>query len=237
MPPSNTASKTRSAFYDLDGTLLSGNVVTRYAFFAKRRRWGALQYAKLLASVPLLVGLDLYSRRAFNEYFYRAYRGLRRDWLEGLAETLFEEVIRPDIYPGAKALVGADRREGYRVVLITGALDFDLPAVVRHFGFDDVISNRLVFANGTATGEVAPPLLAGETKVQAVLDWCRKYNVDAAQSKAYSDSFSDLPMLEAVGRPAAVHPDRRLRQEALRRGWPILDLKKGNHGDGTPLDS
>ena len=227
----------RSAFYDLDGTLISGNIVTRYAFFARRRPRGALHYARLLLKVPLFLALDLYSRRAFNEYFYREYRGLRREWLESLADDLFDKVMRPEIHPGAQALVDGDRRAGYRVVLVTGALDFDLPPLVRHFGFDDVISNRLVFADGAATGEVEPPVLAEETKVQALRDWCRKYNVDAAQSKAYSDSFSDLPLLEAVGQPAAVHPDRRLRQEALRRGWPILDLKKGGHGDRSPVGS
>jgi len=55
---------------------------------------------------------------------------------------------------------------------------------------------------------------------------CRQYNVEPARSKAYSDSFSDVPMLEAVGQPAAVNPDRRLRRVARERGWPVLDLKR-----------
>jgi HAD superfamily hydrolase (TIGR01490 family) len=220
----------RAAFYDLDGTLISGNVVTRYAFFARRRPWGVWQYTKLLLSVPLLLGMDLYSRRAFNKYFYRSYRGLRREWLESLSDDLFERVIRPEIYPSAKSLVEADRQQGYRVVLVSGALDFDLPALVRYFRFDGVLCNRLVFQNGAATGEVVAPLLAEDSKRQALLAWCRQYNVDLAQSKAYSDSLSDLPMLEAVGQPAVVHPERRLRQIAAARGWPILDLKKGNDG-------
>lgn len=220
----------KTAFYDLDGTLLSGNVVTRYAFFARNHPSTAtavLKYTKLLLSVPVWIGLDFYSRRLFNEVFYREYRGMRRDWLEGLAERLFEEVIRPEIYPGAKALVDADRDKGYRPVLVTGALDFDLGPVVRHFGFDEVICNRLVFENGTATGEIARPLIAEREKQEALMSLCRERNVDTAQSKAYSDSFSDLPMLESVGLPVAVHPDRRLRRVALERGWPMLDLKEG----------
>ena len=92
-------------------------------------------------------------------------------------------------------------------------------------GFDDVIANRLVYESGIATGQVAPPLLAEAAKVEAIRSYCRQYNVETAQSKAYSDSLSDLPMLEAVGLPAAVNPQRRLRRVAVERDWPILDLK------------
>jgi len=219
----------RTAFYDLDGTLISGNVVTRYAFFAKRHPsllTAALKYTKLLVSVPLLIGLDLYSRRLFNQVFYREYRGMKREWLEGLAESLFEDVIRPSIYPGAKALVEADREKGFRLVLVTGALDFDLAPVLRYFGFDAVICNRLVYENGAATGEVVQPLIAERDKREALVKLCEASQIDRSQSKAYSDSFSDLAMLEAVGLPSVVHPDRRLRRAAMERGWPILDLRR-----------
>ena len=224
----------RLAFYDLDGTLVSGNLVTRYAFFARNHPSpfrAALKYTKLVLSVPLLIGLDLYSRRLFNEIFFREYHGLEKAWLERLSERLFDEVTRPSIYPGAKALVEADRAKGFRLVLVTGALDFELGPVARYFGFDDVICNSLVYKNGTATGEITPPLIAEQEKVAALRRLCTEYNVDTAHSKAYSDSFSDLPMLESVGMPAAVNPDRRLRRAALERGWPILDLKKANHGN------
>lgn len=220
----------RAAFYDLDGTLISGNVVTRYVFFAKNYPSSiraALKYAKLLASVPLLIGLDFYSRRLFNEVFYREYRGMKKDWLEELSETLFEKVMRPSIYKGAEALVASDREQGFRLVLVTGALDFDLRAATRHFGFQDVICNSLVYENGTATGKVASPLIAEEEKREAVLRFCRQHHVDTARSKAYADSFADFPVLEAVGFPVAVHPDRRLKRVARERGWPILDLKGG----------
>ncbi len=87
----------------------------------------------------------------------------------------------------------------------------------------------LVFENGAATGEVVRPLIAGREKVTAMTRVCRHCGVDPAQSKAYSDSFSDVPMLEAVGNPAAVNPDLRLKRVALARGWPVLNLKRGNH--------
>ena len=91
-------------------------------------------------------------------------------------------------------------------------------------GFDDLICNRLVYEDGVASGEVVSPLLAEQEKVAAVHRFCREYNVETARSKAYSDSFSDLPMLEAVGLPSAVNPDRRLRRTANDRSWPVLNL-------------
>ncbi len=181
--------------------------------------------ARLLASVPWLFGLDLYSRKEFNAVFYRKYRGLERQWLEALAEGLFSELFLPAMHAGAQPLIEQDRAAGFQTVLVTGSLDFALGPIVRHFGFDHVISNRLVFRDGVATGDLEPPLVAEDQKVAAMGSLAREYNVDTALSKAYSDSMSDLPMLEAVGLPSVVHPGRRLRQIAEQRGWPVLNLK------------
>ncbi len=222
------------AFYDFDGTLVSTNVVTQYVWYVRRRAStlrNAAKLTKLTLMVPALLAIDLASRRLFNEVFYREYRGMREAWLREEAAALFENLFRRAIFPGAESLVARDRAAGFRTVLLTGSPEFALAPVARHFGFDRVVANRLEFAAGVATGAILPPVIAGDEKVAAMRRLAREYNVGTERCKAYTDSKSDLPMLEAVGLPAAVNPDARLKREALRRGWPVIDLETGSHGD------
>src|SRR5215471_12537308 len=161
----------KAAFYDLDGTLLSCNLVTMHAYYARNDRSllkSVYQFTKVLLSVPLLFGLDLYSRSVFNVFSFRAYRGMHRDRLIGLADDLFEVTLKPSIFPQAQSLINTTRELGYRNVLVTGTLDFTIRPIALHFGIEEVICNRLEFKNHIATGEVLPPLLAENEKARSI---------------------------------------------------------------------
>ena len=217
----------KAAFYDLDGTLLSCNLVTMHAYYARNDRSllkSVYQLSKVILSVPLLFGLDLYSRSLFNVFSFRAYRGMHRDRLVGLADDLFEVTIKPSIFPQARALLECTRALGYRNVLVTGTLDFTIRPIAMHFDFDEVICNRLEFRNHVATGRVLPPLLAENEKARSIREYAALNGIDLAQSCAFSDSSADVPMLSAVGHPVATNPTRRLRRIALQNNWPILEL-------------
>src|SRR5215471_10832640 len=220
-------SMNKAAFYDLDGTLLSGNLVSMYAYYARNDRSivkSVYQFTKVLLNVPLLFGLDLYSRTLFNIFSFRAYRGMHRDRLIGLADDLFEVTLKPSIFPQAKALVDTTRNLGYRNVLVTGTLDFQIRPIALHFEFDEVICNRLEFKNHVATGKVLQPLLAEKEKERSIREYALQEGIDLAQSCAFSDSSADVPMLSAVGHPVATNPTHRLRRIASTKHWPILEL-------------
>lgn len=219
---------TKAAFYDVDGTLISTNVVHAYAYYAMNR--GSLlgmagRTLGAVASLPLFAGLDLVNRKVFNEFFYRYYAGLSEDRLLTLAEDLFEDVLQDAIFPKAKDLIDEARRSGCRIVLVTGALDFTIMPLARHLGADDVIANKMQFVGGVATGKVIPPIVEGAFKANAIRDYCVRNQVALDKSHAYSDSASDYAMLAIVGRPTAVNPDLRLRQLARAYNWPVLDLR------------
>ena len=132
----------KAAFFDLDGTLLSCNLVTTYAYYARNQRSifkSIYRLAKVLINVPLFFGLDLYSRSLFNVFFFRAYRGMQRDRLVGLADDLFEVTLKPSIYANSEELLRQTRKQGYRNILVTGALDFTVRPIALHFEFDEII--------------------------------------------------------------------------------------------------
>jgi HAD superfamily hydrolase (TIGR01490 family) len=219
--------KNSAAFYDVDGTLISLNIVHAFAFYAARQP-SLLRSARATVgtglSIPLFWAADKISRKWFNELFYRSYEGMSEDRLLTLSEELFEDVIRPNVYPRARDLIDESRRAGCRQVLISGALDFTLRPLARYLEVDDLIANRLEFHEGYATGKLAKPFVGASSKADIMRAYARGHDVDLTESWAYSDSYSDFPMLTAVGRPTAVNPDLRLRSVARSNDWPVLDL-------------
>ncbi len=217
-----------AAFYDLEGTLVSTNLVHTLGFYARNQQ-GLLRSVQkgfsTLVSVPLFAAADAYSRMVFNDIFFRRYKGQSEDRLRFFAHDLFEEVLKPAVFPGAKTLIRKSRSLGLKQVVVTGALDFSVEPLMEYLGVDDFVANRLEFVNGVATGRLLPPVLASATKASWIRTYAERHRINLSESYAYSDSMSDLPMLSVVGHPAAVNPDMRLRQTALHHDWPILNLK------------
>ncbi|HTK27363.1 MAG TPA: HAD-IB family hydrolase, partial [Pyrinomonadaceae bacterium] len=199
-----------AAFYDLEGTLVSTNLVHTLGFYAQRQQgvWQTVKKsAETLAKLPFFGITDLYSRNVFNEVFFKSYEGFSQDRLRYFSDELFEEVLKPAIYNGTPELIAQGKKIGQRQIVLTGALDFTIQRLMDHLGIDDYVANRLEFVNGYATGRVLPPVMASATKAKWIREYAEREGLNLSESYAYSDSISDLPMLSIVGHPVAVNPD------------------------------
>ena len=217
-----------AAFYDLEGTLVSTNLVHTLGFYARNQQGLFRTFKKsasTLLSIPIFAVTDQYSRKVFNDLFFKRYKGESEDRLRFFAEELFEDVLKPAVFPGAFELIEKSRSLGLRQIVVTGALDLSVTPLMKYLGIEDYVANRLEFVNGVATGRLLPPVLAAATKASWIRTFAEREGVSLSDSYAYTDSMSDLPMLSVVGHPAAVNPDMRLKQTALHHDWPILNLK------------
>jgi HAD superfamily hydrolase (TIGR01490 family) len=217
-----------AAFYDLEGTLVSTNLVHGLYFFSKNQQgiWQSItKTVSTVVNIPIFLATDQYSRKVFNDIFFKHYKGESEDRLKFLSKELFEEVLKPNVFPGAPELIKKSRSLGLRQVVVTGAIDMMVAELMKYLEVDDYVANRLEFVNGRATGRLLPPVMASATKASWIRTYAEREGISLSESYAYTDSMSDLPMLSVVGHPAVINPDIRLRTTAIHHDWPILNLK------------
>lgn len=216
-----------ASYFDVDGTLVKTNLVHPTLYYLRNQGTPlktARHLGRALLKAPAMLLAEMKDRRTFNELLYSAYAGVSEDRQEVLSEEVFEEVLKPNLFPFARDLIDQSKRAGQRVVLISGALDCVLQHLAKYLGADDVIANHLEMKGGIATGKIVQPVVAGPTKARLIRDHAREHGFNLDDCYGYSDSYSDVPMLSVVGHPAAVNPDQRLTHLAKAYDWPILHL-------------
>lgn len=218
-----------ASYFDVDGTLVRTNLIHPTLFYLLHQRTPMRSLQKLARAAlrsPQMILAELQDRRMFNEALFTSYEGISRDRLLILADDAFESVLKKALYPAARDLVARCRDEGHDVVLVSGALDFLMERLADYLGATHVIANRLEFKDGYATGRLLRPVVAGPEKARLVREHARAHGHDLDECFAYSDSYSDVPMLSVVGHPAVVNPDRRLSLLARAYSWPSFDLTR-----------
>ncbi len=215
-----------AAFFDLDRTLIAENSGLLYARWERRHgRIGRRTLAKGLLWGGLyhlsLIDIDKAYLEALSHY-----RGVTAESLDARTREWFDAEIRSLLLPGAAAAIATHRDQGEPSVVLTNSSCWAAEAAQRAWGLDDWIANRFTTdAAGRLDGGIEPPICYGEGQAIRAAAWCEARGLDLGASAFYTDSYSDLEMLLAVGRPVVVQPDPRLRREAKRRGWPILDWR------------
>lgn len=216
-----------ASYFDVDGTLVTTNLVHPTLFYLQNQPTPLHSFAKLgraLLKAPWMALAEMKDRRLFNEMLFSSFEGVSEDRLLLLAEETFEKVMKPKLYPGARDLVQTSLDKGHEVILVSGALDFIMAFLKDHLGATGVIANRLEIKDRFATGKLLRPVVAGPEKARLIREHARAGGHDLDECFAYSDSYSDVPMLSVVGHPAAVNPDRKLTQLAEAYHWPIIRL-------------
>ncbi|XXT18930.1 HAD-IB family hydrolase [Sorangium sp. So ce429] len=216
-----------ASYFDVDGTLVTTNLVHPTVFYMLNQPTPMHSFAKLgraLVKAPWMMMAELQDRRLFNELLFSSFDGVSEDRLVALAEEAFAKVLKPAIYGKARDLVKCSLDKGHDVVLISGALDFLMQLLAEHLGATGIIANRLEVKDGFATGKLLRPVVAGPEKARLIREHAHTHGHNLDECFAYSDSYSDVPMLSVVGYPAAVNPDRKLKLLAQAYHWPILHL-------------
>ncbi len=218
----------RLAAFDLENTILAANVVDSFSWLATASVDGGHKLAiaaSLLAEAPQLLALDSRDRSDFLRYFYRRYRGAELAELERRAPEFLTGYLLRKSFPLGLARVRAHRQAGHYTVCITGALSFAVAPLSPLF--DEMLAlNMTADTNGRLTGEVPGALPIGEARGDLLRKLAQTHSYEFAETIAYADSTSDLPMLEAAGTAVAVNPDTKLRQLARRRGWLIEEWSR-----------
>jgi putative phosphoserine phosphatase/1-acylglycerol-3-phosphate O-acyltransferase len=221
------------ALFDLDQTLLAGFSAT--SFVRERLVSGRMSPQELgttfYGALSFALGRTGFS--ALMSATTAAYRGLAESMLEEVGEEVFVKHLARQIYPESRAIVEAHQEAGHTVAIITSATRYQAEPLARDMGIEHVLCTDLEVEEGVFTGEVIRPTCYGEGKAVAARNLAARVGLDLDESYFYTDSHEDLPLLEAVGRPRPLNPNRQLAQIAKERQWPVRRFSsRGRPGVG-----
>ena len=159
---------------------------------------------------------------SFFEGEFPVIKGVPKTQLENISLEVFEKRTRKALRPELLRIIASIKAAGGSVILATSSLDFIVRPLADLIQADALLASRLEYDDGRCTGRMDGKALFGAAKRDAVLGYAATHGMSLSDCAFYSDSIHDLPLLLEVGRPVAVAPDRRLRREAVARGWEIL---------------
>ncbi|WP_046318011.1 HAD-IB family hydrolase [Mycobacterium sp. UM_Kg1] len=224
------------AFFDLDGTLVSGFTATAHAGDRIRRRQA--RAGEVLGVVEAALRYRL-GRMQFERLLVRAagyLRGESIDELNDVGARLFADHITSRIYPHMQEVVRAHQQRGHTVVLSSSALTIHAEPVARFLEIAHVLCNRFELDDrGLLTGDIVKPVVWGPQKAATVQSFCAGTGIDLGQSFFYADGDEDAALMSLVGRPRPVNPRPRLAALATEHGWPVLRIPDPSRPGGRSV--
>jgi HAD superfamily hydrolase (TIGR01490 family) len=216
-----------AAFFDLDKTVIAKS--STLAFSRPFYRGGLVNRRAVLKSsyaqfVYLLQGADEDQMDRMRDYLKTLCAGWPVQQVQQIVAETLHELIDPLVYAEAVALFDEHHAAGRDVVIVSSSGEEVVGPIGDMLGVDQVVATRMVVEDGRYTGDIAF-YAYGEGKADALRELAEEHGYDLAECYAYSDSVTDLPLLEAVGHPHAVNPDKALRRAAVERSWPVLAFR------------
>lgn len=231
MPAPNNSNKAVSniaAFFDLDKTIIATSSALAYGkeFLSSGMitPTEALQMSMSKAAY-MFQGHNDQQIEATKDQLAALVTGWQEHRVREIAEQGMQTVLMPTIYSEAREQINWHKEQGHDVIIISASARQLVEPIAKELGVQHVVATELEVVDGVFTGNL-PFFCKGAQKAQAIVDLTEARGYDLPNSYAYSDSITDLPMLEAVGHPVAINPDRHLRKTALERGWEVRSLKK-----------
>ena len=217
-----------AAFFDLDKTILATS--SALAFTRPFYRGGLIGRSDVVRSayaqfIFLTSGADHDQMEAMRRHMSSLVTGWDVAKVKEIVAETLDQIIDPAIYDEALTLIAEHRAAGRDVIIISSSGTEVVEPIGERLGVDIAVGTQLAVEEGRYTGEILF-YAYGEGKAQAMRDLADERGYDLASSFAYTDSITDLPMLESVGYPTAVNPDADLRRVAQERAWPILDFRR-----------
>jgi len=219
-----------AAFFDLDKTIIAKS--STLAFGRPFYQSGLLNRRAVLRSayaqfVFALAGADEDQMDRMRDYITAMCTGWDVAQIREIVNETLHDIIDPIVYDEAVERIQQHKSAGQDVVIVSSSGEEVVGPIGAMVGADHVLATRMVVSDdGKYTGEIER-YVYGPEKAEAVRELAAERGYDLAASYAYSDSITDLPLLEEVGHPTAVNPDRALRKIAVERGWPILTFANG----------
>jgi HAD superfamily hydrolase (TIGR01490 family) len=219
----------RAAFFDLDKTVIAKASIA--AFGRPLYRGGLINRRLVVRAVAsqliyLQLGASEQKLARIRESILMLTKGWDHEQIQEIVREALEETVEPIIYAEALDLIEAHRAAGHKVYLVSASPEVIVQPLAEHLGVDGSIASRpVVDDEGRYTGEM-DFYAYGPFKADAMRELAEVEGIDLEDSSAYSDSYTDLPMLEAVGHPVAVNPDRVLAKVAKERDWEVMQFTK-----------
>jgi HAD superfamily hydrolase (TIGR01490 family) len=218
-----------AAFFDLDKTIIAKS--SALAFSRSFYQGGLINRRAVLRSayaqfVYLVGGADHDQMERMREYLSSLVAGWDVQTVKDIVAETIHTIVDPIVYDEAVTLIEEHHLAGRDVVIVSSSGSEVVEPIGEMLGADHVVATQLVVDDdGRYDGEISFYAYA-DNKAAAIRDLAAQEGYDLSRCYAYSDSATDQPMLESVGHPFAVNPDRALRRTAAERGWPVLVFSK-----------